>query len=261
MDTESLTSFDGAAISYHTWRSDRPADAALPPVVLQHGFAASTESNWVHTGVVAALNAAGRDVIGVDARGHGRSQKGSDPSFFGERNMSRDHLALFDHLGLDQVDLVGYSMGAIISLLTASHDPRVRRLVVGGVGAAVVELGGVDTRATGGEGLAAALSTTDPSTLTGPGAAFRQFAEATGADLPSLAAQAAAVHSGHIDVGAITAPTLLIAGDDDPLAVRPGTLSAAIPDAKLLGLPGDHLSVVGHPEFAPAVVDFLTRLS
>ncbi|SDJ96313.1 Lysophospholipase, alpha-beta hydrolase superfamily [Actinopolyspora mzabensis] len=257
MDTAIFTAFDGAEIAYHTWEP-RVAAEGLPPVVLQHGFAASTESNWVGPGVVDALLESGRRVIGVDARGHGRSQLSEDPAFFGERNMSRDHRALFDLLELPQVDLVGYSMGAVVSLLTASRDGRVRRLVVGGVGGAVVELGGVDTGALdGGGALVSALRTDEPANLTGPAAEFRRFAEVTGADLPSLAAQAEAVHDEPIELEAINAPTVLIAGTEDHLARDPERLVAALPHATLSTLAGDHLGVVGNGAFASTIVGFL----
>ncbi|SFT32464.1 Lysophospholipase, alpha-beta hydrolase superfamily [Actinopolyspora lacussalsi subsp. righensis] len=257
MDTAVFTSFDGAEIAYHTWEP-RVAAEGVPPVVLQHGFAASTESNWVGPGVVDALLESGRRVVGVDARGHGRSQKSGDPAFFGERNMSRDHQALFDRLELSEVDLVGYSMGAIVSLLTASRDRRVRRLVVGGVGGAVVELGGVDTGALDGGGeLVSALRADDPTNLTGPAAEFRRFAEANGADLPSLAAQAAAVHDTPIELPAITAPTALIAGTEDYLARNPERLVEALPHATLSTLTGDHLGVVREKAFASTIASFL----
>ena len=38
--------------------------------------------------------------------------------------MKRDVVALFDHLGLDDVLLVGYSMGAHLSLRLAPDEPR-----------------------------------------------------------------------------------------------------------------------------------------
>jgi pimeloyl-ACP methyl ester carboxylesterase len=52
-----------------------------------------------------------------------------------------------------EIDLVGYSMGAIVSLIYASGGERVRRLVVGGVGAGVIECGGVDRRAVSNESI------------------------------------------------------------------------------------------------------------
>ena len=64
---------------------------------------------------------------------------------------------LADHLGFGAFDLVGYSMGGVTAVLVATRDPRIRRLVIGGIGSAVVELGGVDTRVMDRTALAAVL--------------------------------------------------------------------------------------------------------
>ena len=94
----------------------------LPPVVLHHGFVANADANWVATGVVEALTTAGRKVIAPDARGHGRSEKPHDPARYGEDRMARDLAVLLDTVDVPQIDLVGYSMGAIVSLIFASTD-------------------------------------------------------------------------------------------------------------------------------------------
>lgn len=251
---ERFTAADGVEIAYETWGTA----SDLPPVFLHHGFIANAALNWVQPGIVAALTGAGRQVVALDARGHGASGKPHDPGFYGEGKMARDLRQLFDIIGDKQVDLVGYSMGAIVSLVTASQDERVRRLVVGGVGAGVVELGGVDTRAAASEALIAALQTPDPETIAHPIARqFRAFADFVGGDREALAAQAAARHASPIALNQITAPTLLIVGDADALAARPEVLASAIPNARLLRLPGDHLGVVRAPGFAPAIVEFL----
>ncbi|MFI0352170.1 alpha/beta fold hydrolase [Actinomadura sp. 9N407] len=245
---------DGVEIAYRTWERE----STLPPVVLHHGFAASGSTNWVQTGLVDALLGAGRRVVAIDARGHGASGKPHDPAFYGEERMAADLRELLDVLGEPAVDLAGYSMGAIVSLIAAGQEPRVRRLAVGGVGAAVVELGGVDTRVMGGTALVEALRAPDPSTITDPtGAAFRAFADSTGADRLALAAQAEVVHATPIDLGAIKAPTLLLAGDADPLAARPQVLAGAIPGARLRLVTGDHLAAVRDPAFAQALLAFL----
>src|SRR5690606_41731928 len=93
--------------------------------------------------------AAGRRVVTIDARGHGASSKPHDPLFYGEEKMAADVRTLLDLLGEPSYDLVGYSMGAIVSALVASQEPRIRLLVIGRYDAAVVELGGVDTRVAG----------------------------------------------------------------------------------------------------------------
>ncbi|MER6674094.1 alpha/beta hydrolase [Streptomyces sp. NPDC000983] len=245
---------DGTAIAYKVWERD----SDLPLVLLHHGFIASGLTNWELPGVVSALASAGRRVATVDARGHGLSGKPHDPSRYGESLMARDVIALIDLLGEERVDLVGYSMGAVVALLTAARDRRIRRLVVGGVGAGVVECGGVDTRVVDGGALRHALLTDDPASVTDPtAAAFRAFVDATGGDRPALAAQAAAAHSEPIALAAIEAETLVLAGRDDPLAVRPATLAAALPRATLRLVEGDHLAALRDPAFTEALVGFL----
>ncbi|KOX16047.1 hypothetical protein ADK67_40720 [Saccharothrix sp. NRRL B-16348] len=256
--TSALVVDDGAEIAYHCWGPDAGVDPHPVPVVLQHGFTADTMVEWAVHGTVAALTATGRSVVGVDARGHGRSGKSPDPARYGEPRMARDLRAVIAALDVPAVDLVGYSMGAVIALLTAVEEPGVRNLVVGGVGAGVVEVGGVDTRVLPNDVLAEALLADDPGALPPAVAGLRASAEVVGADLPSLAAQARAAHQDGVDLAAITARTLVIAGDDDPLAQRPHVLAEAITGARLRVVAGDHGTAVGSPDFRAAVVDFLS---
>jgi pimeloyl-ACP methyl ester carboxylesterase len=245
---------DGVEVAVHRWGA--PGDR--PVVVLQHGFAADSIRNWQASGVVAALLADGREVVAVDARGHGDSDKPHDPERYGERAMATDLTEVADALDLDRFDLAGYSMGGIVSLVLAGTDQRVRRLVVGGIGAGVVERGGLDTRAVRSTALVAALETDDPASITDPtAAAFRAFADSTGADRLALAAHVRAVNTEPLPLGDIAAPTLVVAGDADPLAVRPQVLADAISGARLVTVPGDHLGAVRTPEFVTALVGFL----
>lgn len=245
---------DGVEVAVHRWGA--PGDR--PPVVLQHGFAADSLRNWRDSGVVAALLAEGREVVAVDARGHGASDKPHDPARYGERAMAGDLASVADALGLETFDLAGYSMGAIVSLVLAGTDPRVRRLVVGGIGAGVVERGGLDTRAVRTTALVAALEADDPASVTDPtAAAFRAFADLTGADRLALAAHARVVHAEPLPLEQIAAPTLVIAGDADPLAARPQVLAGAIRGARLVTVAGDHLGAVRTPSFTAALVGFL----
>lgn len=255
---------DQVAISYRTFGDASGGDASggnasgRPPVVLQHGFASSGAQNWMAAGLVDALVAEGRQVIVVDARGHGESDKPHDSASYGESRMARDLVELFDSLDLTEVDLVGYSMGAIVSLLTAVHDNRIRRLVVGGVGAGVVDLGGVDTRVIDQRALADALRADDPATVTDPAARrFRLFADASDNDRLALAAQAEAVNTEPIAFEQISVQiAVVIAGVDDDLANRPEVLAKRL-SATLIRVPGDHLGAVRNPEFRTALLDAL----
>lgn len=248
-----FTTSDGLSIAYQAWGGDD----GRPPIMLHHGFGASGPINWQVPGIVDVLVGAGRKVVAIDARGHGASDKPHDPAFYGEARMARDLSELIDHLGVPAIDLAGYSMGAIVSLICASQEPRVRRLVTGGVGEGVVETGGVDTRHLPNAALVEALLAEDPSTIRHPAAVpFRQFADAIGADRRALAAQARVVHAQPIALDRITAPTLITAGDNDPLAVHPERLAAAIPGARSLLVKGDHRAAVADPAFAQAIATF-----
>ncbi len=250
-----FTTWDDLEIAYQEWGEGR---AAARPVVLHHGFVADAHANWVVPGIVDALLAAGHGVVAPDARGHGRSQKPHDPTRYGEARMARDLAALLDMLEVGEIDLVGYSMGAVVSLIYASGCERVRRLVVGGVGSGIIECGGVDRRAVSNESIIEALAAEDPGTLDSPAAlAFRTLADALGADRRALLAQASAIHRGPIALAQISARTLILAGDSDPLAVRPEVLAAAIPDASLRILSGDHIATLADPDFTTSIVDFL----
>ena len=263
-----FTSFDGVEIAYQAWGMGADADATpaapatqLPLVVLHHGFIADANLNWVGPGVVAALLHAGRRVVALDARGHGASGKSHDPGAYGEEKMAADLRRLFDLCGAQQIDVVGYSMGAVVSLLTASQDTRVRRLVVGGVGGGLAEQGGLSARAGARGAIAAALRAADTAGIQDPVAVrFRTLADRVGygeSDRAALAACAEAAFTSTIAFGQITAPTLVLVGDADPIAARPEVLAGAIPQAQLRVIAGDHLSAVINPEFAAAIVEFL----
>ena len=104
------------------------------PVVLLHGFAADTNVNYVRSGILDLLLDEGYRVVTLDARGHGLSAKPTDSEAYADDAMKRDVVALFDHLGLDDVLLVGYSMGAHLALRLAPDEPRVKAVVLLGIG-------------------------------------------------------------------------------------------------------------------------------
>ena len=73
--------------------------------------------------------AADHQVIAVDLQGHGRTADIDRP--IDMRLMADDIAALIDHLGLDEPDVVGYSLGGGVAFWTASKYPeRVGRLVM-----------------------------------------------------------------------------------------------------------------------------------
>lgn len=235
-----------------------------PLVVLLHGFASNARINWERPGVVDALVAAGHRVATYDARGHGRSDKPHDPAAYSGGAMVGDARALLDALGADSADsadsadLVGYSMGAQVAAGVAAAEPRVRRLVLGGIGTRLLARRAGEAPYPA-DFIADALEAPDPAAVTNPTArAFRNFADATKADRLALAAlQRSRGVGGRPDLARITIPVLVVVGEQDTLAGDGGAVADLLPDGRLALVPGDHVSAVTRAEFAAVVVRFL----
>ena len=83
------------------------------PVILVHGFAGSIGTNWRTPGVVKGLSDA-YQVIALDNRGHGQSEKPHNPAAYG-KEMVDDVIRLMDHLNISKAHIVGYSRGGVIT--------------------------------------------------------------------------------------------------------------------------------------------------
>ncbi|MEV7646922.1 alpha/beta hydrolase [Arthrobacter sp. NPDC089319] len=88
------------------------------PVLFLHGTSASL---GVWDGVMAGLGE-GYRTIAVDQRGHGRSSK--PERGYSQRDFARDILGLAAHLGLEDVVLVGHSLGARNAIVAAAMEPK-----------------------------------------------------------------------------------------------------------------------------------------
>ena len=102
------------------------------PLVLLHGFGDQIAS-WRDAGYVKPLVAAGHRLIMIDQRGHGASGHPHDKASYVPERRAGDVIAVLDVLGIEQVDILGYSMGGWCALNVARFHPgRVQRLIVGG---------------------------------------------------------------------------------------------------------------------------------
>jgi pimeloyl-ACP methyl ester carboxylesterase len=238
----------------------RPAEGEVGTVVLVHGFATNRTENWRRLGWHGAFERKGYRCIALDLRGHGESDKPHDPAAYTREEMAGDVLALFDHLDLGRVDLMGYSMGSHLSLAVAmAHPERVSNLILGGVGARM--LGDDPAPAGGAMTMSQAMRAADPAAITEPTLrGFRQFAENQGEDRLALAACAEG-RGGRLDrrdLDRLTMPVLVVAGSRDEIAGDPQLLAEAIPGASCVSLPAcDHFSAIPHALFKAAVFDFL----
>ncbi|HEX2201885.1 MAG TPA: alpha/beta hydrolase, partial [Longimicrobium sp.] len=95
------------------------------PLLLLHGGLGSIAM----FGPVLPKLAEGRQVIGVDLHGHGRTALGSREISLVD--MGRDMAVVLRELGYDRVDVLGYSMGGGVAFqLAVQHPELVRRLAL-----------------------------------------------------------------------------------------------------------------------------------
>src|SRR5665213_2289788 len=97
-----------------------------PPLVLLHGGLMTIDLNF---GPLLEPLAENRQVIAVELQGHGHTAD-TDRVMTIEA-LASDVIALLDLLGLDKVDVFGFSLGGLVAYAIAIEAPdRVRKLIV-----------------------------------------------------------------------------------------------------------------------------------
>jgi pimeloyl-ACP methyl ester carboxylesterase len=250
------------------------ADTGVPVVFLNH--LAAVLDNW-DPRVIDGI-AAKRRVIVFDNRGIGASG-GSTPNSV--EAMARDAIAFIRALGFDQVDLLGFSLGGMVSQVIAQDQPQlVRKLILAGTGPAGGE--GIDkvTPITLRAMARGAVTFKDPKTYlfftrTPNGRkAAREFLERLKertqdrdkAISPiSFRAQLKAIHAWAnqqpSDLSNIRQPALIANGDQDRMVPSSNSVELArrLPNARLKLYPdAGHGGVFQyHQEFVTEALDFL----
>jgi pimeloyl-ACP methyl ester carboxylesterase len=211
------------------------------PLVLLHGALSATGTSF---GAVLPRFAETRQVIAVEQQAHGHTADIDRPLSL--EQMADDTGALLHHLGIEEVDVFGYSMGAGIGLHLAIGQPRlVRRLAAASV----------SYRNDGFHpGLLDGLEGLKPEMLYGtPWHEEYMRIAPRPEDFPKLVARVTAMNMSYTDLPAeairsITAPVLLIAGDSDIVrpehAVEMFRLLGGGVNGDLAGLPRSQLAIL-----------------
>jgi len=120
-------SFDGTKIYYEVRGSGET-------VLLVHGFIVNGQS-WKRTELYKDLLTAGYKVIILDQRGNGFSDKPHDSTAYDNDAEAKDIMALMNLLKIKKYSAVGYSRGSIIVSRLLVLDKRIKKGVMGGMGA------------------------------------------------------------------------------------------------------------------------------
>lgn len=230
------------------------------PLLLLHGAYMSIDSAF---GKLLPTLAATRQVIAVELQGHGRTADIDRPLSY--EQMADDTAALLDELGIQNVDVFGYSMGGGVALqLTIRHPPLVRKLIAA---SATYNSEGMYPE------LLALFDTITPEAFAdSPMEAEYKRLAPNPDDFPTLVAKLTELDRQiqdwpAEDIQSIKAPTMLIIGDSD--VVRPEHALAmfhllgggvcgdlrGLPSARLAVLPGTtHVGVIDQTELLLAMI-------
>jgi pimeloyl-ACP methyl ester carboxylesterase len=244
--TERFASFDGAELAIHRLGEGRP-------VVLLHGLFSDAQTNWIRFGHAQRLADAGFEAITPDLRAHGDSAKPHDPEAYPEDVLVKDAQALIAHLGLQDYDLAGFSLGARTAVRCVLQGLTPRRLVLGGM--AIEGLAGWARRA------AFFIDAIDRfETVRHGDPAFMAVAFMKTQKIDRVAARLllqSVDDTEPEELSRVTMPTLVVCGDKDLDNGSPQALVDALPNAQLELVPGTHMSSVTEPALGEAIVRFL----
>lgn len=241
-----FASFDGVEIA---WRES----GAGRPVVLLHGLFSDANTNWIRYGTAERIVAAGFRVIMPDFRGHGDSAKPHAAAAYPNDVLARDVAALVAHLGLTDFDLGGYSLGARTAVRCLVRGMMPRRAVLGGMGlAGLIESG----RRT--DWFLDIIARPDSFARGSAEWLAVQFMRTNGVDGEAVAHVLRAQEATTRDaIAALATPTLVVCGVDDRDNGSAADLVAALSDAHLVEIPGNHMSAVTKPDLGTAIAAFL----
>ncbi|RQW84872.1 MAG: alpha/beta fold hydrolase [Geobacter sp.] len=236
---------DGAPLHYEIVGSG-------PPLLLLNGIGLDL-SAW---GPLVHELCGERQLVLLETRGSGLS--GPPPEPCTTARLAADALALLDHLSLDSVDVLGFSLGGLVAQELALLAPdRIRSLVLAATAARLpgrtrraldawrrLLLAGVEADAFRREQFAWVFG---PATLENDALIEGALSTLAGAPAPSACGFAAQVgaclaHDTRERASRINAPALVLAGEDDVLlpAAAAETLAGFLPRGRFERHPGGH---------------------
>lgn len=233
------------------------------PVLFLHGVVVDFNYNFEQFGWVEALNEKGFQVIGMDFRGHGETDKSSDPAFYGLDNLCDDVMSLLTHLQLEKVSLVGYSLGSAVGLnLLHRHPSRFSKGVLMATGDGLMGLPPYifDEMFPGFASIFAHEKFPDhlPSHLS----AYWTFMEENDLKREHIRAFASAKYPSlePEKVSTIQVPTLVVSGEKDLVLGTGANLADALPYGEYLELSAiNHFTLAASYSGRDDIIKFLSR--
>jgi len=246
VETRRFTAPDGIELAYHVAGEGRT-------LVLLHGYLSNAATNWVRYGHAAEIAARGVRLVMPDLRAHGDSGKPHDPAAYPRDILVDDGLALVAHLGLDDYDLGGYSLGGRTALRMVVNGATPRRLIVGGMG-----LDGIVDTGRRAAMFRHVLSNLGSHERGSPEWFVEAFLKTTGGDAEALRLLIDSfADTDEAAIRAVPQPTLVVSGAEDHDNGSAEALAALLPHGRYVEIPGNHMSAVTRPELGRAIAEFV----
>ena len=231
------------------------------PVVMLHGGAVTFAANYGLCGWIERFTPRDIQVVGLDARGHGKSDAPRDGSGSGIAVLSRDVIALLDHLGIERVAVVGYSIGSAIALHALHTYPgRFRAGALVATGDGLIGIGPLTFPAIL-PFLAETLERPEyPDDLPPHAAMYWTFATQMAGDREAVAkmVQGDFTPCTPEEAGSVQAPVLVVSAENDLVLGTGARLAEALPNGRYVEIAGaDHFSLAVDEAVQNEVAGFL----
>jgi pimeloyl-ACP methyl ester carboxylesterase len=241
------TASDGVGLAWREMGAGRP-------VVLVHGLFSDALTNWIKFGAADRLIETGFRVIMPDLRAHGLSDKPHNPDAYPDGVLGRDLIELIAHLGLEDYDLGGFSLGSRTAVQGVGEGLSPRRAILGGMG-----LEGLTGWLRRKHFFLEAIANINTSSRGDPHWLAIQFMKAMKVDLEAAKLLLPTFTDAKPEwLAAFIMPTMVLCGSEDQDNGSAPRLAEALPDAVYVPVPGTHMSSVTMPEFGEAIAAFLS---
>ncbi len=247
IESNSFHTDDGTEIVWREMGQGRP-------LLLIHGFMSEADTNWIKYGHAAALADAGYRVIMPDLRAHGLSGKPHAPSCYRADILADDQFALLAHLGIEDYDLGGYSLGGRTVARMLARGAQPDKAIISGMGLQGLTQTGnrgahfrevFDNLGRHEKGSAAWMAEAFLKTTGGDPLALRNILETF-------------VDTSETEIASWELPVGIVCGEQDDDNGSAAALAALLHHGKLFTVPGNHMSAVTKPELGQAFVAALT---
>lgn len=223
------------------------------PLILIHGYFSEADTNWIKFGHAGLLAWAGYRVIMPDLRAHGKSGKPHDAAHYPRDVLADDQFALIDHLGLGDFDLGGYSLGGRTVARMLARGCKPGRAIISGMG-----LQGLTDTEKRGDHFRHVLDNLGQHERGSPAFMAEAFLKTTGGDPVALRHILDTFVDTPLEtIQGFNLPVAVICGEDDQDNGSAAALANALPQGKLIAVPGNHMSAVIKPELGAAIRNFL----